>query len=120
MAGYNGWTNYETWVANLWMDNDEGSQDYWRERATEQVKALDRSSHEKAGDDNFDPSDLKLFPLSTDEADEAALDFAEELKEWHFDNIPENEGVYGDLLTAAIGEVNWYEIARHMIDGLAE
>ena len=25
---YNGWTNYETWAVNLWLDQD---QDYWQE-----------------------------------------------------------------------------------------
>jgi hypothetical protein len=28
---YNGWTNYETWVVNLWMTNDQGSCSYWEE-----------------------------------------------------------------------------------------
>ncbi len=27
--GYNGWSNYETWNVKLWMDNDEGSYNYW-------------------------------------------------------------------------------------------
>jgi len=30
---YNGWSNYETWAAKLWIDNDQGSQEYWSETA---------------------------------------------------------------------------------------
>jgi hypothetical protein len=26
---YSGWHNYETWVVNLWMNNERGQQDYW-------------------------------------------------------------------------------------------
>ena len=32
---YNGWTNYETWNCKLWMDNNEGDQDYWKDQARE-------------------------------------------------------------------------------------
>jgi hypothetical protein len=38
---YNGWTNYETWLVNLWMDNDPGSQDYYRETAKEMYDAAE-------------------------------------------------------------------------------
>lgn len=33
MKEYNGWTNYPTWNVNLWLTNDEGSYNYWMERA---------------------------------------------------------------------------------------
>jgi hypothetical protein len=32
---YNGWTNYETWVTALWLDNDQATQEYWQEIACE-------------------------------------------------------------------------------------
>jgi hypothetical protein len=34
MEQYNGWKNYETWLVNLWIDNDGGAY-YWAERAEE-------------------------------------------------------------------------------------
>ena len=32
---YNGWSNYETWAAKLWMDNDEGAYHDVTSKATE-------------------------------------------------------------------------------------
>ena len=32
---YDGWYNYQTWLVNLWMDNDAGEQSYWSSRATD-------------------------------------------------------------------------------------
>ena len=36
---YNGWYNYETWMVNLWMDNNQGSHEMWREIARESIDA---------------------------------------------------------------------------------
>jgi hypothetical protein len=34
-AGYNGWTNYETWNVALWLDNEQGTYSLVREWADE-------------------------------------------------------------------------------------
>jgi hypothetical protein len=99
--GYNGWTNYETWVVNLWMDNEQGSQEFFRETAK----------------DIYDGATAN--PYFTREA-EARNRFADWLQQHYDENIPAMRGVYGDLLGAALGSVNWNEIARHYIDAVLE
>jgi hypothetical protein len=100
---YNGWHNYETWCVNLWMDNEQGSQDFFREQAKE----------------IYDESDAYGTGLQKREL--ARFAFADWLKEYHTEeNRPELTGVYGDLLGAALSAVNWDEIARHYIDAVLE
>ena len=102
---YNGWTNYETWVVKLWMDNDEGTYVHWREEA--------RDVYEHA-------------MAQGDQIGSAAYTLAECLKQDHEadSNHPvfkEARGsVYSDLLQAALDEVNWYEIATSLLDDVAE
>lgn len=36
---YNGWSNYETWVTNLWLGNDAGEYALLREIATQRLPA---------------------------------------------------------------------------------
>ncbi len=94
---YQGWTNYETWAVNLWLDNEEGVHDYWRERALECWE--------------------ETAPTSFSTRDEMALQhLADFLKDYHVESRPELHGVFGDLLDAALTEVNWREIARSLIE----
>jgi hypothetical protein len=47
MEKYNGWKNYETWLVNLWIDNDGGSE-YWADRAEESRDVSDLADEMEA------------------------------------------------------------------------
>jgi hypothetical protein len=96
---YNGWTNYETWNLALWIGNEQGSYDYWNERAGAAYEHAEASR-------------------SFTRKEQATLDLSHELQADIEENAPEVTGFYADILSAAISEVNWYEIAAHWIDDL--
>ena len=101
---YNGWTNYETWAVALWMDNEQGSYTYWREQAEQ---CFDDTNEEDQRDERR-------------RASRSAL--ADRIQEVFESDSPlaDQASVYSDLLTAALGEVDWYEIAEHLIDEYIE
>lgn len=109
---YNGWSNYETWCVALWMDNDQGSYEIARETARE-CAALDMAEE---------------MPMLADyyaDADNAAqgriTKLADSLKEWHSEMEPDlGASLWADMLSAAFAEVNWREIAEHLMDEIAE
>jgi hypothetical protein len=94
---YNGWTNYETWVVKLWIDNDQGTQEYWLEQAQEAQATFE---------------------------DSALQNLANALYQSHADYAAERLGqvndVFADLLTAALDSVNWREIAANLMEEQAE
>ena len=96
---HEGWTNYETWCVQLWIANDYGLYHYFRDRVRE-LKAARGVSR-------------TIMLPKTRKAIE--LELAEELKEWANENAPNVDGMWGDLLGAALGEVNWDEIAKDMV-----
>lgn len=98
---YNGWTNYETWLVNVWIDNSQGDQEYWQEQSR---IAVDSTASEYCPDG-------------------AAIRWvAEEMRAWVEEAAAEfrTEGMIADLLNASISSVNWDELARHYINAAKE
>ncbi len=85
---YNGWTNYETWNASLWMDGDT----FWHERGEE------------------------LMQEHNNDADDAKYALSKEMEDYYEECKPEAAGMYADLLSASMSRINWYEIAGHYIE----
>jgi hypothetical protein len=76
------------------MDNDQGSQEYWQERAEEAVKRCE-------------------------DRHEASNELAEEMKDQHEEAMSEmlpGASVFTDLLRSALGECCWYEIASGKVE----
>lgn len=94
---YNGWSNYETWAMALWIDNDEGSYHAARELVREAIDDIEESH---------------------------VVEAADALKNWQeevmYDWEPDAALVFTDLLHAAFSEVDWYEVAQHYVDEMAE
>lgn len=88
---YNGWTNYETWLVALHIDNDEGLQ--------EEIKRLIQEKYKYEFERAEAIKNLRA---------EAIKNFFEELL------IPEDskELLKNDLLNATLREVNWKEIVE--------
>jgi hypothetical protein len=102
---YNGWTNYETWNVALWIGNEQNSSEYWAEQAQE----------------CWDNADGREGVLTREER--AKYDLADRLKSEFEEGKEEvlkaakaTASVWGDLLGAALSEVNWDEIAGNYID----
>lgn len=107
---YNGWKNYETWNVKLWIDNEQGSYEYWNEIAREVWEESETREPEYEGQTR---------------AQGFLYDFSQRMKEEFEtakDDILEQQkltcSTWADLLGAALSEVDWYEIAESYLSDL--
>jgi hypothetical protein len=84
---YNGWSNYETWVVDLWLTNERGSYEYWRD---------------------YVESALRQY---NGDIEKTVRDVAEHLECEFSDSIPEVYGMWVDLINGALSRVDWHELA---------
>ena len=100
--GYNGWSNYETWLVSVHLIIE-----YIGERALEEMEIADQISNSK---------DLKEV-IEDSMVDEG---FCEELfYDFVGNGIPRN-GIIADFVNSAISEIDFREIADHVNDYLEE
>jgi hypothetical protein len=97
---YNGWNNYETWNVALWIDNDYGMYTQRQEMA------------QTAWDDAAASPHGHVTRLENAQAKLAAG-----LKDWveEMNPIASENSLFTDLLNAALGEVDWDEIAENFL-----
>lgn len=89
---YNGWANYETWAVGMYLDgNHDGEGTY--KRVLEVVREV---------------------------ACEGKYQVAQALEEFFTENLPELDSIAGDLLGAAVSEIDWDELAAHKYDEIVE
>jgi hypothetical protein len=102
-SSYNGWSNYETWVVNLWLGNDEGSYNACRSLAQRCYEVAE-------ADEMFNRKERACYQL------------ANELKAMIEDSNPlaSEASVYSDLLNTSISEVNWKEIANSLLQEIED
>jgi len=97
IKGYNGWTNYETWLCNIWFDNFDFIEDM--------------EMFEKC-EDNCD-----VLNIIEDYIKSTVEEFVEYSLTRSWGDV---HGFIHDMLNASISEIDWRDIAEHYVDDVVD
>jgi hypothetical protein len=126
---YNGWKNYETWAVALWIDNEEWSNERARELALEARREARELLEEHSGCERDGLSSVCSGGKGREHGPvvlrEMAPIMADSLREW-VEAPPDDGGLLpdlgaslaADLLSAALSEVDWLEMAERFTSDL--
>lgn len=95
--------NYETRAVELWLDNDEGLYNLVRREWLQQAKDTPKN-------ENWTREETTLFTLA-----DIIKDFVEEENPLT-DTTSSIGEVFITLMSAALSEVNWHEIAKAIVE----
>jgi len=104
MEKYNGYSSYETWLVSVWIDNDQRHINHWVDVAKHHYNIAEDSKH-------------------FTKREEAIISFSGDMAECYGDRVPDSDdigGLWSDMLHAALGSVDWYELAAKYMDQYLE
>jgi hypothetical protein len=99
--GHEGWKNYPTWAYALYIGNQRTTAYRAQFQAKQAIAAAPK--HENVANGIWSVAQTEVFILADTLKDEA-----ETLK-------PELSSPWGDLLTSAMGNIEWQDIAENLI-----
>jgi hypothetical protein len=107
MMSYNGYTNYETWAVQLWIDNSELSSNYWR-RLAEEIY-----NHQASEQVHFSKVEDAICLLTEKLKDSYNAGMEQLLSDGNSTGT-----VWADLLNASVCAVNFGEIAKNLMESV--